>query len=123
MLRVTRWSPDTCSCVLEYEWDDALNENERTHKFKKAVNLCEHHKTLLGTEAYGTVLSENTRKNIVFDEAQKLYPAIALEDYMWSFDANRKLKVGFLGKLKAGERSSLQTLCDGKFGAGKVEVI
>lgn len=123
MVRVTRWSPDTCGCVLEYEWDDAHNENTRTHSFKRAVKLCEHHKALEATKAYDEVVSENTRKNIAFGEAQKVNPDITLDDYTWAFDKDRKLKVGFLGKLKAGEKQGLQTLCNSKFGAGKVEVI
>lgn len=32
-LRTTRWKPDTCGCVIVYEWDDALDENARTHVF------------------------------------------------------------------------------------------
>lgn len=123
MLRTTRWNPDTCGCVLEYEWDDAQDENERVHNFKNAVQLCEHHKALIADKAYDEVLSENTRKNIVFGEVQKIKPDITSDDYTWSFDESRKLRVGFLGKLKGGEKGSLQTLCDGKFGTGKVEVI
>lgn len=123
MLQVTRWSPDTCGCILEYDWDDTLDENARTHSFKKAVKLCEHHKALLGAKAFDQVMSENTRKNIAFGEARKIRSDIAPEDYTWSFDANRKLKVGFLGKLKAGEKSRLQSLCDNEFGVNKIEVI
>ncbi|MBA7697332.1 hypothetical protein ES703_105997 [subsurface metagenome] len=123
MLQVTRWSPDTCGCILEYEWDDTLEASARTHSFKKAVKLCEHHKALLGAKAFDQVMSENTRKNTVLGEIQKIKPDITLEDYTWSFDANRKLKVGFLGKLKAGEKSSLQSLCDNEFGVNKIEVI
>ncbi|GAJ01272.1 unnamed protein product, partial [marine sediment metagenome] len=124
MIRVTRWSPDTCGCILEYEWDDAQDENTRTHSFKKAVKLCEHHKALAASGAYNQVMSENTRKNQVWGFIEDMKSkagekdsivAVAIEDYTWSFDATRKLKVGFLGKLKAGEKSSLQTLCDSKF--------
>ncbi|MBA7608869.1 hypothetical protein ES703_16053 [subsurface metagenome] len=123
MLQVTRWSPDTCGCILEYEWDDTLDENARTHSFKKAVKLCEHHKALIADKAYDEVLSENTRKNQAFGLAKEVKPELEMEDYTWSFDANRKLKVGFLGKLKAGEKSGLQTLCDNEFGVNKIEVI
>lgn len=123
MLRTTYWSPDTCGCVLEYEWDDTQDENTRIHSFKKAVQLCEHHKALLGDKAYDQVMSENTCKNQVLGMVKEAYPSLELADCTWSFDVARNLGVGFLGKLKAGEKSSLQTLCDGKFGTGKVEII
>ena len=132
MLQVTRWSPDTCGCILEYEWDDTLDENARTHSFKKAVKLCEHHKALGANKAYEQVMSENTRKNQVWGFIEDMkskagekdsIPTVAIGDYTWSFDKDRKLKVGFLGKLKAGEKSSLQSLCDNEFGVNKIEVI
>ena len=123
MIRVTRWSPDTCNCVFEYEWDDAQKEDVRIHTFKDAIQLCEHHKILPGIEAYDGVMAENTTKNITLGIALKAKPDLTIDEYTWSFDANRKLKVGFLGKLSTGERSTLQSMCDSKFGAGKVEVV
>jgi len=123
MLRVTRWRPDTCDCIFEYEWDDTQSQDARTHSFKKAVQLCEHHQTLLATKAYDEVISENSRKNTVFTLAQEIKSDIALEDYTWSFDKIRKLKVGFLGKLKGAEKAQLKTLCSTRFEAGKIEVI
>lgn len=122
-IKVTRWSPDTCSCVLEYEWDDAQDESTRTHKFGKAVHLCEHHRALTMAEACDQVLSENTRKNIIFGWAKELKPDLELDDYTWSFEKDRKLKVGFLGKLNANNKSKLRALCNTKFGQGKIEVI
>lgn len=123
MLKTTRWSPDTCDCILEYEWDDTKPESERTHSFKRVVQLCEHHETLSGIEAYNEVCSENTRKNQTFGLAREVKPELELEDYTWSFDANRKLKVGFLGKLNATEKAAVQAKLDEKFGIGKAEVI
>jgi len=120
MIRVTRWSPDTCDCVLEYEWDDAQNENERVHTFKGAIQLCNHHKTL--AKPYDKVISENTRKNMVFAEAQKLFPELTPGDYNWSFDDQRKLKAGFL-KVNMMQKKQLQDSCDSRLGKGKVEVI
>lgn len=123
MLRVTRWSPDTCGCILEYEWDDTKSEDERTHSFKKAVQLCEHHQALSGSQAYDGVCSENTRKNQAFGLAKEVKPDLEPEDYTWSFDDKRKLKAGFLGKLTATERAAVQAKLDEKFGIDKAEVI
>lgn len=124
MIRVTRWSPDTCDCVLEYEWDDAQDENTRQHKFKGIVKRCSSHSFVSGKDVYNEVLSENTRKNVVFAEAQKVLPELAPENYNWSFDKDRKLKVGFLGvAMDSMKKKQLQDLTDSKFGKNKVEVI
>lgn len=123
MLRVTQWSPDTCGCVLEYSWDDTLDENTRVHKFSKAISLCRHHKTQLPNGAYDQVLSENTRKNKVFGKAQEIKPSLVVQDYIWSFDDKRKLKAGFIGKLNASEKAQLKLFCDNELGVDKVEVI
>jgi len=126
MKQVTRWSPDTCSCILEYEWDDTLEDSARTHSFKKVVQLCDHHKALVAAQAYNAVLSENTRKNQAWGLAKAVKPDLEIDSYTWSFEGtgeNRRLKAGFLGKLSAAERANLQAQCNSKFGAGKVEVI
>lgn len=123
MLKVTRWSPDTCGCVLEYEWDDAQDENTRTHKFKKAVQLCEHHKALIHGRAHDQVLSENTSKNKVWGKAREIKPDLELGDFTWSFDKDRKLKVGFLGNLTVTQKKQLKDFADAEFGSDKVEVI
>ena len=64
MLKVTRWSPDTCGCILEYEWDDTKNESERTHTLKNIIKKCPaHHDEPI---VFNTVLDENKRKNTAF---------------------------------------------------------
>ena len=122
MLRVTRWSPDTCDCVLEYEWDDAEPENTRVHKFKAMVVKCPAHLNLPPKDQYNQVVLENTRKNKVFAKAKKIKPELTPDDYKWSFDTNRKLKVNFKGKMVGAEKKQLKDLCDIEFGLGKVEV-
>jgi hypothetical protein len=123
MRRETQWSPDTCSCILVYEWDDAQPESARTHSFKRAVRLCEHHKGLAEAKAYDKVLAENTLKNLAYIEARKIKPSLMEEDYTWSFDEARKLKVGFLGRLTVEEKSNLQARYDDKFGRDEVRVL
>lgn len=131
-LQVTRWSPDTCGCILEYEWNDTQPADTRVHSFKNAIHLCEYHlpfaimkeKPLLGQGAYDEVISENTRKNVVFADVQILFPSLMPENYNWSFDTQRKLKVGFLGiSIISAQKKSLQDAFDAKFGKNKVEVI
>lgn len=125
MNRVTRWSPDTCRCVLEYEWDDALPDNQRTHSYSKVIRLCPEHEQLglTGKKLYDQVLSENTCKNAVWSMAKETLSSLELGDFTWSFDTERKLKVGFLGKLTANQKMSLRAQCESRFGIGKVEII
>lgn len=128
---VTRWSPDTCDCVIEYEWDTDAPPESLVLNFRNLVKSCPYHSSLSGEEIFQEVTSENTRKNMVFAEAQKILPSLTdekgdpkTEDYNWSFDEKRKLKVGFLNiSVKPAEKAQLKAACDTKFGAGKVEVI
>lgn len=43
MLQVTRWRPDTCGCILEYEWDSDETETQRVHRLVNVVNQCSTH--------------------------------------------------------------------------------
>lgn len=43
MIKKTLWSPDTCGCVLEYEWDDSVPTEERTHTPTRATKICAEH--------------------------------------------------------------------------------
>jgi hypothetical protein len=95
MIRVTTWSPDTCGCTLEYSWDDAEPEDARTHSLSRVVHSCPAHPNLPEQELYAAVVNENKHKNKVFAEAKKAKPDLKYEDYEWSFDGKRKLKVSF----------------------------
>jgi hypothetical protein len=62
-LRTTRWSPDTCACVIEFTWDDAQSEDARTHAFDKAVIVCPQHAGIPDTDVYEAIVQENQAKN------------------------------------------------------------
>lgn len=124
--RTTRWSPDTCGCVLEYEWDDSEDENTRTHSFKRIIKACPEHTALAGKSHYDQVLSENTRKNITFGEIRKALPKeeITPDNYLWFFDKDRVLQVSLVGvDLPEAAKRGLQTALDARFGAGKAKVL
>ena len=147
MIRTTRWSPDTCGCILEYSWDDAQAENVRVHTPSSIVKACPAH---LATAAnavahYNDVLGENLRKNQAFDVARAalniqepsqtelaeaglgvVSPNLLayrklLGSFGFSFDAQRKLHVTVSGllSLTAAQKANFQTALDTKFGAGK----
>ena len=118
-LNKTRWSPDTCDCILIYEWDGD-NPNHQ-HIFVEAEHLCAAHNGDSPSIAYGKVKDENRRKNRAFKMAKDA--GIELDDFTFSFDDNRKLKVGFLGKLNSAQKAELQAQFDNEFGANKAEVI
>ncbi len=120
MKHTTRWRPDTCDCVIEYEWDDTQPAEEREHVHKKTIP-CEIHK---GTEleVYETVKEENTRKNKLFSEALKLHPELEVKnangevishDLDWSFNEERKVILNS-PKLTTAQNESLQTAVDNK---------
>lgn len=130
MIRTTRWSPDTCGCVIEYEWDDTLPQEARKHDFKNVITRCSEHSGLGKDKAhFDHVLSENQAKNRVFAEALK-NPKLGKiqkndnnEDFTvladgvkfeWSFvgkDGDRKLSVAFPGSsLTAAEKSALTAI-------------
>jgi len=43
MIRTTRWYPDTCDCIVEYQWDDDVPEAEREHRISRMVAQCAEH--------------------------------------------------------------------------------
>lgn len=67
-MQLTKWSPDTCSCIIIYEWDKDLEPPERTHIIKEIVHACEAHEILSDPDIWTYVFRENTRKNISIDE-------------------------------------------------------
>ena len=45
-IQTTQWSPDTCGCSFEYEWDDEEPQDKRQHHFKNVVKECVSHSHL-----------------------------------------------------------------------------
>ena len=140
MIRTTLWRPDTCGCVIEYEWDDTVSESERTHSISKVVEACEAHKGLTAEELYATVGDENKRKNIALGHILENTPSLGVDAintqgktvkqfkdgiiFDFAYDKGRVLHLTFGGKanLNATQKSTLQTLANSKFGNGKVKV-
>lgn len=132
MINITRWSPDTCDCVLEYEWDTEQPEDQRTHTPRPPVKICDDHRSHPKTEVHGKVHEENTRKNKVLDEIAKALPTHAkvdengnsnpdLDKISWSFDVGRKLKIDLKGA-KVKDKTDVKAVLDTKF-LNKVDII
>lgn len=138
-LKITRWSPDTCECVLEYEWDTDDPQETRTHTPVNVVKACPAHSAQeTVAQKFNKVNDENTRKNKVLKHALDNIDEIREEildggqptgtytlkngtEFNWSFDNDRVLHVSITG-LTAQRISQLQTLADNYLGVGKVVV-
>jgi len=135
---ITRWSPDTCGCVIEYSWDADLPDESRVHTYSSTIKDCPEHSGL-GSAIYNVILDENQRKNKVHGELLKIN-AISedkIQDngstirqlkagivYNWNFDIDRNLEVQILGAtLSVAEKAALQAICDSTFGVNKVKVL
>lgn len=106
MINITRWSPDTCKCVIEYSWDSELSEDDRTHDFHKVVNKCPDHDGIEDhEEVHDHVKSENQSKNLVVAQLLENVPRLKKQDgldpsveFKWEFegkDKERQLRVRF----------------------------
>lgn len=123
-LKTTRWRPDTCGCEVEYQWDDSVPQDQRTHALSRVVKQCANHQ---GTPAqvFSAVVDENPRKNSVLARAQVALPSQfdAAGNFLgtWSYDAARVLRIVTVG-LTGNQKRDMQTWCDQNIGVGKVEI-
>jgi len=85
-INTTRWSPDTCGCELEYEWNTEENENVRKHEFARIVKACSAHNAIVPPNTtskpqlkrvFDAVAEENTRKNQALAKALQVRPELA----------------------------------------------
>lgn len=121
---VTRWSPDTCGCVLEYSWDASVPADSRVHTYSATIRTCPTHPGLAAAALYQAILNENQTKNRVLGRAVQISTKLStdgqtLKDgitYVWTFAGtnSRSLTVAFTGvTLTNQDKSSLQTAING----------
>jgi hypothetical protein len=141
-IRTTRWSPDTCDtppCIIEYTWDDTVNQNQRTHTVSKVLNKCTAHSAIAdSTQHYNVLTEENPRKNnglqLVIDNAplafvnvdpvsgvKTLKDGLNLSFTVAGTQPNRVFTLIFTGTtLTQAQKDGVQSRLDTRFGAGKV---
>lgn len=124
-LQTTRWSPDTCGCVLEYTWDDAVPEVLRVHTPARVVTVCSVHQALAGlSNRFGAVSQENTRKNQAHELLQTLLTKLDPSEFTFDVTGpagSRVVTITIIGKnLTAQQKANLQTQIDTRFTPGKV---
>jgi hypothetical protein len=137
VINTTTWSPDTCECQIEYDWDSEATEENRTHTLKRFVNKCQAHAALGADDnIWNTVLEENPRKNVahqlildngpaalsdLIDGSRRLKAGITF-NFSWSGTApNRVLTISVNGlSLTTQQRNAIETFLANRFGAGRV---
>lgn len=107
MEQVTRWSPDTCNCVIEYAWDDSLSGKDRTFSLHSVVKKCKVHENLSDEEVYNKVFAENRLKNRCISSIYKNAELVeskgnrkvlkSEKKVNWRFDKDRKLSLSISG--------------------------
>ena len=139
VIKTTQWSPDTCGCQFEYDWDDELSEDVRIHTFKRVAKECVSHAHLQGNnkrDMYDSSLEENRRKNgtlkELIDRATEFVEIKADGnpgfknniniDWEWSGTSpNRVFTITVTGiTLTAQRKTNIQNFLNNRFGTGKV---
>ena len=138
-IKTTRFSPDTCGCVIDYTWDDTLSEDNRTHSLSTFVNRCAAHSSLAtDTDRWNAVFEENPRKNIALQVALDNGPNILYDtdgtsrvlkptvtyNYSWSGIApNRLLTISFSVSLTTNQKNTIRNAINNRLGIGKVTLL
>lgn len=120
MLKITRWSPDTCSCKIDIEWDTE-DPNVHTHKI---VFPCAVHKDCAASD----VVAENQTKNRAMQAVAEADASLAqvtpngiipdLSKLSFSYDADRKLTI--VAKGDDHDPEVVQQALDSVMGTGEV---
>jgi hypothetical protein len=121
MIKTTRWSPDTCGCTIDIEWD-TNDPNVHTHKL---VTPCAAHQASAASE----VLVENQTKNRAMQAIAEADASLAqvtpsgvipdLSKLSFSYDADRNLTIVAKGDHDAAK---VQQALDVVLGSGKVSL-
>lgn len=141
-LRQTIWQPDTCECMVTYQWDDTVAEDQRVHTPLNTIKCPAHTSLTTHTQVFNVLTEENPRKNQILQEILDNAPNTNWYDidtgsggtrvlkqninfrWVWSGTApNRIITVFFDGiTLTTTQRNNLQTRLDNRFGVGKATI-
>jgi len=136
-IKTTRWSPDTCSCILEYTWDDSLPQDQITTTLSNINQKCSAHNGLSNTDTWNAITEENPRKNftlqhILDNGPSTLYDIVEGNNkilksnlrYTWTWSGiapNRVLTISIQGiTLTTNQKNTIQNILNNRFGVGKV---
>jgi hypothetical protein len=136
MIKTTRHSPDTCGCVILYDWDTEHPEDTRIHTNYRFEKQCAEH---MAHQVHHVVAEHNlindTKNHILShspmmqikktDEYGEVTTSLHRDVQLihnWTDD--RKLRIQFAGKMKIPDehKSYLQSILDQNVGKDKVVV-
>jgi len=61
-IKITRWSPDTCDCVIDYVWSEKHPDDERVHRPCQVIKACPLHAHHVSVDDHHDALIEHNRK-------------------------------------------------------------
>jgi hypothetical protein len=114
MTLVTRWHPDTCSCIIEYDH----NAGDDTFIHTATIQACPRHAAVSGQAHFDAVLSHNRAKNSVHNFVMK-QQGVIIDRLHCFYDVNDILHVAGHG----ADIIVLQALVNSQFGTGKIVVV
>ena len=129
----TRWSPDTCDCILVVENNPAppgqIYDFPDDHTLVQVVQRCPTHAALPDGATYAAVLEENLRKSRLWAIVESVAGVTTdaqrkelLDNFLWSWGPGRRLDVG-LPTLTPAQRGQAQAQANAKFGPSKAKVV
>lgn len=134
--RLTKWKPDTCGCILVYEWDEA--DVQAPAVIKQVLEACDIHKGFATpAEHFTAIQSQNKAKNkilgLIVDNFPKLTKEVdngngetisVVDDgvFSYSYDETGKISVDIKG-LTVQEKSDFDQTLKTEIGTDKVEII
>lgn len=135
--QVTRWSPDTCKCIVEYAWDSEHPQETRQHTLHAFVAKCARHAAMPDAEVYARLTDENPRKNKVRALILESVPAVTAarmeangeavidfhpdKPFAYEFDSDHVLHVTVTG-MPAASKRKVQKAADAAHGTNKVVI-
>lgn len=136
-IKITRWTNDTCGCVIDYTWDDALPPESITTNLSNVIEKCPNHSSLPNNiDVWNSILDENPRKNISYQSLLDNGPSTIYDivngnrvlkvglNYNFSFSGtvpNRILNISITGTtLTNAQKNTIQGALNTRFGTGKV---
>jgi hypothetical protein len=115
-MAITRWHPDTCGCILEYE-DAEIG--------KTVIRSCDLHAAAGDALAiHAAVLAHNRFKNAVQGHVQDAGDKLGIQDaHDIGFSYAKDGTLQMAGPIDDGAKAALQAELAAKFGADMVKVI
>ena len=90
--KLTRWSPNTCRCIVLFSWlDDGSQNPQSLRSYEASDRVCRAHEALPGQVRFAALEEESRRWNKVFAHFGAVLPGISLEElqalFVWKFEA------------------------------------